>query len=257
MTSTTHSALALLSRSFVCLLGATAVAWGSFALPLFWQQARLNSLASKLLQGSDFTIQSLLSELPRVEAVEQSFSCHATALHSVVILRLAIINQAIEEANQKLIDSSYKSLNDATRLALACAPTDAFAWLTLFWLDAGVNGLNLNNTNYLRLSYVFGANEGWIGLWRNRLAITLVNSLPVDLGDDAINEFVELVDTGGLYSETAAVFARAAPSIQTRIIERLETSRALVRESFARALYGMGLNVDIPSVKMPEVRPWQ
>ena len=51
------------------------------------------------------------------------------------------------------------------------------------------------NANYLRLSYALGPNESWIALWRNRLAFSLFERLPTDLSDDALDEFIKLVDT--------------------------------------------------------------
>ena len=246
-----------LARTFVCLLGLGAVAWGGFVLPVFQQQARVNRVASELLQGHAFKIQALLDEVRQVEASESSSFCNPTELHDAVVIRLAIPDEAIAAADHTPIDSAQTSFYNLARKALACAPANSLVWLTLFWLDASKNGFTQQNANYLLRSHAVGPNEGWIALWRNRLAMPLFEQLPADLSDDAIDEFIRLVDTGLLSSETAAIFASTAPAAQSRIIEHLKTTKAIPRQNFARALYDKGLDVNIPDVEMPGARPWQ
>ncbi len=250
-------ATANLTRIVICFLGLAAVAWGGFALPLFWQQASLRSVASKLLAGHTFKMQALLDEARQAEAAGKYPLCDPTALHDLVLLRLAIYNESLAAANQTLVDSSYVPLYGSTRKALSYAPADPFAWLTLFWLDSGKHGLKPDNANYLRLSYALGPNEAWIALWRSRLAFALFERLPTDLSDDAIDEFIKLVDTRQLYWETAAIFASAPTVGQNRIVEHLKTANAVSREAFARVLYGKGLDVTIPGVERLAPRPWR
>jgi hypothetical protein len=246
-----------LVRACVCLLGLGAIAWGGFVFPLFWQQATLNRVASQLLQGQTFKRQALLDEALKADTDERSSFCNPTQLHNLVILRLVLLDDAIAAKNQTLIDSAYAPLYDATRRALACAPADPFTWLTLFSLDAGKHGFDRYNAAYLRLSYVLGPNEGWIALWRSRLAFAMFERLPDDLSDDAIDDFIKLVDTGKLYPETAAIFASAAPAVQSRIVAHLDTAKVIPRQTFAKTLYDNGLDVIIPSVGTSDARPWR
>jgi hypothetical protein len=246
-----------LTRIVICLLGLAAVAWGGFALPLFWQQASPRSVASKLIQGHTFKMQWLLDEAQQAEVAEKYPFCNPPALHNLVVLRLAIFNASMAATDHALVDSSYETLHNATRKALSCAPADSFVWLTLFWLDAGKHGFKPDNANYLRLSYALSPNESWIALWRNRLAFALFERLQTDLSDDAIDEFIKLVDTRRLYSETAAIFASAAPGVQSRLVERLKKVNAISRESFARAIYDRGVDVSIPDTAIPGLRSWE
>jgi hypothetical protein len=136
-------------------------------------------------------------------------------------------------------------------------PADSFSWLTLFWLSAGDGGLKSDSANYLRLSYAFGPNEGWIALWRVRLALTVFAQLPTDLSTDAIEDFVKLLNTGLLFRETAEIFANVAPNVQSNILENLKMTNPITREIFARVLYEKGLAVNIPDTKTPGLRPWE
>ena len=82
-------------------------------------------------------------------------------------------------------------------------------------------------------------------------------SVHIALADDALDEFVKLVDTGQLYQQTAAIFANADPAVQSRIVEHLKSAKAMSRQTFAKVLYDKGLDVNIPGVEMPSARARQ
>jgi hypothetical protein len=243
-----------LVRFVICLVGLAAVVWGAFALPTFWQEASPTAVASKLREGRTFKMQSLVSEARQAEAADRESFCNPTALRDLVILRLAIFNETRVTSNQALADSSYDTLHNATRKALSCAPAESFAWLTLFWLEAGKHGFKRENANYLRLSYALSPNESWIALWRTRLAFALFEQLPADLSDDAIDGFIKLLDTGRLTWQAAEIFERAPPVAQNRIIESLKTALPISRRGFAEALRNKGLDVVIPGETPRETR---
>jgi hypothetical protein len=246
-----------LTRIFVCLLGAGAIAWGVFTLPLFWQEASPRSTAAKILQGDSFKLQSLVEQAQQVDRAAHYQFCNPVALHSLFALRLAIMNKAVEDANQPLINSSYNLLYDVGRRSLACTPANSFTWLTLFWLDVSKRGFNDNNAGFLRLSYLFGPNEGWIALWRIRLALLLFDRLPLDLAGDAMDDFINIMNSGQHYWQTAGMFIDASPVIQNRIVERLKTASLATRQAFVRTLHDRGMDVAIPGVQRPEARPWR
>ena len=251
------SAAQYLLRATVSLLGLAAIVWGGWLFPVFWNQAALARVASEVVQAHTFKSQSLLDEVGNAEPAQRSSLCNPTTLHDLVILRLSILNSAIAAASLTQEEAAYTSLYDLTKKALACSPSDPFVWLALFWLDARRHGLQPDNERYLRLSYALGPYEGWIALWRNRLAVAVYAQLPADLADDAIGEFVKLVDTGRLYPETVAIFASAAPSVQNRMVENLKEAHLIPRQIFARALYDKGLDVRIPETAIPGLRSWE
>jgi hypothetical protein len=246
-----------LTRIFACLLGAGAIAWGGLTLPMFWQEAAPRSTAAKVLQGDGFKPQALAEEAQQADRATHYRFCNPVALHSLFVLRFSIMNQAIEAANQPLVESSYNPLHEAGQDALACSPADSLVWLTLFWLDVGKSGLDDKNANYLRLSYGFGRNEGWIALWRIRLGLLLFGRLPPDLASDVLDDFINVMDTGHYYWQTAGMYMDASPVIQSRIVDRLKTASFATRQAFARTLHDRGMDVAIPGVERPEARPWR
>jgi hypothetical protein len=247
----------LLARALLCIMGIGAIAWGSFVFPIFWQQIRLDRLAAEYVQGHALPMRSLLDESRRAAAAERTAVCNPVTLHDIVILRLAIVEEAMQQANAHLISSGYSPIDDAIRKALACAPTDSAAWLILFWQDViKRRGAQTDTMNYLRLSYGLGPNEGWIALWRNRLAIAMFEQLPDDLKDDALREFVGLLDTERLYAETILIFGQATPSVRARIVQRLEHVPGVPRQIFATVLYDKGLAQGIPGAWMADAKAW-
>jgi hypothetical protein len=246
-----------LLRTCVCLLGLAAIAWGGSVLPLFSQEAPLNRITAEVLQGHAFKTQTLLGEARKADTDEPSSFCTLAQSRDAVILHLALLDDALRAGNQTLIDSAYAPLYDATRRALACVPTDSFAWLTLFWLEAGKRGLAPENVNYLRLSYVLGPNEGWIALWRCKLAFAVFEQLPADLADDALDDFINLVDTARLIPQAAAIFASASPAAQSKMAAHLQAAKGNTRQWFANALRDKGLDVVIPNVQTSQAPPWR
>jgi hypothetical protein len=244
------------ARAFVCLLGIGAVAWAGFVLPSLWWQIPLNSIAAEYVQGHNLPLQSLSEEARRIKTLEQASPCNPTALHDRVILRLSILEEAVTQHVEPLVGSARTPLYEAIRDSLACAPADPVVWLTLFWLSVRGHDVQPRNIGYLRLSYAFGPNEGWISLWRNRLAMTLFERLPADVADHALDEFVKLVGTGRLYSETVAIFASVSPVIQSRIVRQLKNSSAVSREVLASLLYDRGIEIKIPNTTNPTLEPW-
>jgi hypothetical protein len=253
----TRLPMALLVRALSLTLGAGAILWGSFFFPAFREDAPLHSIASDYLLGRGFSDELLLDGAkPRASPAPIPF-CNPTELHDEVILRLGVLNAALKERpRQAVLNSNYTVLQEATRRALSCAPFDSFSWLTLFWLDATQHGVDSQNLRYLRLSYALGPNEAWIAVWRSRLAILAFAQLPSDVADEALSEFVRLVDAGYLYSEAAAIFASASPAVQGSLIERVKSANIVHRRIFAQTLYDKGFDVSVPGVPKP-ARPWQ
>jgi hypothetical protein len=247
----------LAARAFICILGLVAVTWVGLVFPTFWQQLSLSQIASEYVRGHALPMPLLLDEARQTHRAEQATLCNPTTLHDVVILRLAIVEEAMQQTNTQLISSTYSPLDDAISGALACTPTDSAAWLILFWQELiRHRSAETNTMNYLRLSYMLGPNEGWIALWRNHLAVTIFEQLPDDLKNDALDEFVKLVATERLYRETAAIFGQAAPVVRGLIIQRLGNIAALPRQIFVKVLYEKGLAQGIPEAWMEHAKPW-
>ena len=246
----------ILSRIFILILGLAAVIWGGVVLPVFRRDVPVNQVATELLKGQTFKLNTLVAEAQRASPVT-SVVCNPTELHSAVALRRAVLNDVVASDLLSAANIAAAALDNSARSAAACSPSDSFVWLTMFWLDTARHGLTPQNERYLRLSYKLGPNEGWVAYWRVQLTLAELAHLPEDLSSDVLGDFVKLINTRILYEETAGIFERAPVDAQNRIIEALKYADARPREAFAKALSDRGFDVRVPGTKLPELRPWQ
>jgi hypothetical protein len=243
------------ARIFVFLFGLGAVAWGGFVLPIFKQQMPLHRVANELLKGRNFDLRKLITERQRVLAARSKI-CNPTALRDAVVVGRTIVVGSIP-IGQIATDSEAGLLEGSVRSAVACAPTDAFAWLALFWLDTAAHGVTPQNTRYLEMSYNAGPNEGWIAYWRVQVALTYFEHLPPDLSDKVAADFVKLLDTQVLYNEAAGILAQLPDATKSRLADAVKNAKPDSRQTFARVLSDTGVNVAIPNTQLPTVPLWE
>jgi hypothetical protein len=243
------------ARSGLVLLGCLAVAWGVGAMRLARGQSGLQDLASRIVDGEPYKLETILARLPQIEAVEASPICRASALHSVAVIRLRLVEEVMAAGRRDMIDDALERLHDTLRASLSCSPADPFLWLALFWVENTRNGFSADHFKYLRLSYRLGPNEGWIALKRAHVALALLQALPDDLRERTIGEFVKLVDDQ-LYAQAAAILTGPGWPVRDLLLARLVSSAQRDREGFARVLKVKGYDVQVPGVVDRE-RPYR
>lgn len=241
-------------RILLVSLGFLAVAWGTQAMAVFTRQVTIERVAAHVVNGDPFKPEVLATLMPQVEAAERAERCRPTALHSAAIIRTRIAEQALFDGAD--IDASLLSLSDSIHRSLACSPADPFLWFVLYWVESNRSGFHADYLRYLRLSYQLGPNESWIALKRNRYALAVFQRLPPDLARKAITEFARLLDTGFFYEETVAIFTGPGWPERALLLAGLKDVAQPQRQAFAKALYKLGYDVDVPGIARPDPRPW-
>jgi hypothetical protein len=241
-------------RIALVLAGALAIGWGVLVLPKFWRPAILEQTAMHVMRDEAFKTESLLGLLPLVDAVERDEHCQPTSRRSAVMIRLRILEQMLSGDQLQDFADHKNALRKSTRAALACAPVDAFLWLTLFRAELATSGLSDDLFRYLRLSYRFGANEGWIALKRNYLALGMFEDLPRDLADRALDEFALLLNNG-LYNDALSILVGPGWRMRDALLAHLNRVDLAHRRNFARLLRAGGYPAEIPGVVLPRERP--
>jgi hypothetical protein len=237
------------------VLGATAVGWGAVTFPMFWQQAPVERIAARVVEGDPFAPEALAQRLPAIAAIEHSDHCRAPATHAAAVIRLRMAEDVFAAADAGRIDGALNSLRDSVRLSLACSPSDPFLWLILYWVENAIDGFRQDHLAYLRMSYLLGPNEGWIALKRSPFALAVYERLPPDMAEMAANEFARLL-ASGFVREAATLFTGPGWRNRNALLPRLRLVPEVAREAFARAVYEAGYDVDIPGVRRPDPRPW-
>jgi hypothetical protein len=242
-------------RLLIVGVGCWAVAWGATAFPIVWRQSSIERIADHIVDGDPFKMEGLTEVIPGIEVAEQAEYCRPTTLRAGAVIRLRMAENIVAAGERELIDISMRSLSDSIRRSLRCAPADPFLWLGLFWVENARTGFSPRHLEYLRMSYRLGANEGWVGLKRNGMALAVFEQLPPDLAEMAIGEFAKLLDTG-FYGEAVSIFTGPGWRVRDLLLPRLKKVAEVHRQAFAKALYTRGYDVAVPGVTHPESRPW-
>jgi hypothetical protein len=126
-----------------------------------------------------------------------------------------------------------------------------------YWVQITQFGNSSEQIKYLRMSYRLGPNEAWIGLIRNRLAFAIFEQLPPDLAENAINEFIGLLETGRLYRQVAEIYMGPAWHVRKFLLPRLSALSDRKREAFMYQLSRLGYDVSLPGIDERSRRPWR
>ena len=236
----------LLARSFVIILGCIGVAWGIVEIPVFWQNSSIERIATQIIAGDTFKVETLAQQLPITESIK-SASCRPAALRSAAIIELRMMEIAALANNRQKLDHQYKSLVDVIRSSLSCAPADPFLWLALYSVEMTENRFKPDLLKYLRLSYRLGPHEGWIALKRNPLAFAAFQQLSPDLREAAVNEFAAMLRDSQFSDQAAEILIGPAWPERELILSNLTRLSESDRRRFADALYTRGY-ANLPGV---------
>lgn len=241
-------------RILIAILGICAIAWGGNAFLAYRAHAAIADTARRIFSGDRFSPAQLVAMRQQLDAVPAG-PPHASTLSDVVIIRLLLLEDELK-ANRRPAASDIVKLQMLVSAALAQSPTNSFLWLTSFWLKLSRAESVDDNVNLLRMSYWFGPNEAWIAVKRNPLALGAFQSLPSDLAEQALSEFVGLVRSG-LYAAAADILAGPGWATREQLLGRLVQVDEADRRRFARALAYKNLDgVTVPGVDERPSRPF-
>jgi hypothetical protein len=175
-------------------------------------------------------------------------------MHNAAVLRGRLVQVALENSEPRQFDAYAAAADSLIRKSLGCAPSDAFLWFALFWVENMRFGFRDESVKYLEQSYQFGPYEGWIALKRNIYALALYRSLPERLQKQAVLEFAAMVNSGFIGDAAANLQGPGWP-IRDVLLASLSGAQEKYRKQFAVRLRRRGLELAVPGVEMPELRP--
>jgi hypothetical protein len=237
----------VLARSFVVILGCIAVWWGVIGFPVYRQDSSIERIASQIIAGDTFKVETLAQKLPIIDSIKRSTYCRPVALRSATIIQIRMLEVAASANDHQDLDDRFKSLGNAIRSSLSCAPADPFLWLALYSVEVTENGLKPDYLKYLRMSYRLGPNEGWIALKRNPLAFAAFQQLPPDLRENAVNEFVDMLGSD-LVEQAAEILIGPAWPERELILSHLTRLADRDRQRFASTLSKRGYDLNVPGI---------
>jgi hypothetical protein len=249
------SRLRILSHGLIFSLGCLTFVWGAYTFSIAQTANALGQISSGVLAGHSFRNGVLAERLRETDPDQFGKWRRPSKLQTIAVIRLRILEESIAAADQKAIDGNMDALRKAIEASLENAPADPLLWTVMFWLSNTQGGFTTDNFKYLTLSYALGPNEGWIATRRNRVALALFLQLTPELKADATREFAGLVESR-LFN--AAANNLIGPGWQARdsLLRGLAGVSEDNRKLFAKLVYRLGYDVDVPGVERPESRPW-
>lgn len=238
----------LILRPLSALLGVSAILWAANVIPVESRNHPIAEVANSVWSGQRYSLAQLRYMLQQQVDAIPSEQIRASAQNGAMLIRLILFENERKTADHEpqVVDS--ERLQDRVEEAIAQAPTNPFMWLSGFWLDRVSGKATERDWNLLRMSYQSGPNEAWVALVRSPQVLNAFSSLPHDLAEMAVREFVGLVRSG-LYEDAANIMAGAPPAVRNQLLSRLAGLQEEDRRAFAKALEPK----DLPDVAVPGV----
>jgi hypothetical protein len=233
-------------RGLTVIAGIGAMMWAVEAFGVYRAEAPLTDIAQRILLGEEFTDAQLAAIKKDLDERASAEQVRASGLNSVAVIRLHFLESSSKSGSDRLTYSA--EVQSAVTAALAQSPVSSFSWLIEYWLGRPQSNASEADLKFLRMSYQTGPNEAWIASRRNPMTLAVFPSLPSELAERAISEFVGLVRSR-LYSKAADILAGPGWPIHEQLLARLEGVDEEDRRGFATAL----ASKDIPNVKVPGV----
>jgi hypothetical protein len=245
----------LVVRGVVALFGACAIVWAINAIPAYRADAFFAENARLMLSGEKFNAAQLNAVKRELDAAFGKPQ-QASASIDVATIRLLLLESALNAANRQPPASDLAEVQTAVAGTLAQSPTSSLMWLADLWLMRLSGQFADTDWNLLRMSYWSGRNEAWIAARRNPLAIGVFQSLPGDLAEQALSEFVGLVRSG-FYTDASNILAGPGWAIHEQLLSRLAPVDEASRRAFAKVLAAKDLDgVTVPGVEVRRSRPF-
>jgi hypothetical protein len=243
-----------LRRSIVAILGICAIAWAVNAVLVYPTKTLLSETAQRVLSGDRFNA-TQLSAMKHLLDTAPAGMLQASDLSNAALVRLLLLEDELKAGNQ-LTTLELVELQMAVRAAIDQSPTNSFMWLTNLWLKRLRGESTQADLSLLRMSYWSGPSEAWIAVRRNPLAMSIFPSLPSDIAEQALSEFVGLVRSG-LYVDASNILAGPGWAIHEQLLSRLVQVGESDRRAFARAIASKDLDgVSVPGVQERPSRPF-
>jgi hypothetical protein len=243
-------------RSFIAMFGVCAIAWAIDVILVYRTDAPLAGAVQRILSGDKFNAAQLSAMKSQLDAAPAARPLRPSALSDAAVIRLLLLEDELKAGNRQPSAPDLIELQMYVSAALAQSPTNSFMWLTDLWLERLRGELADGDLNLLRMSYWSGPNEAWIAIRRNPLALSLFPSLPNELAEQAMSEFVGLVRSG-FYLEASDILTGPGWAVHEKLLSRLVQLDEADRRRFARILVSRDLDgVTVPGVDEPPSRPF-
>lgn len=237
-------------------LAVLIVFWAGAVFPIFWSDANLNRVGTRIAAGEPMKQVALLELRPQLEELAQRRWPTPESLYNAASIELKLAEAELETGAKISGNIQFARAQASIESALRTTPSDAFLWASLFWLVKTRDGLQKDALSYLRMSYLTGPNEGWVAVRRSRMLAPILTILPKDLAELAVAEYGKLV-TSGYIAATVDILTGSGWPNRELLLSSLANTPIDLRWQFSDAIYDKGFDVAIPGIVQHGGRPWK
>ena len=246
----------VIARLFLGLAALSSAAWAVAVLSHPDASVQLDDIANRIMSGDAFQRNPIPASDQLLAAAEGRAFCNPLEMRGAAIIRLRLVEDAINASETQLSDQRLKSLQSSVDRALGCVPTEGFLWFIRYWSALHAGAAASDHFDELRMSYRLAPYEGWIALRRSPFTLAAYDSLPDDVQEMARNEFVAIV-ASDFIGDAVKILQGPGWPIRDQLLPGLEKVRLAIRIRLDRAMQSQGLTVTVPGVEPREFRPWQ
>jgi hypothetical protein len=242
-------------RIVLAPLGLTAVWWSTIVLPIFGSAIPGRELTERIVTDDRFKPGILSAAAERMEGTPNRTMRRAEMARAEALVNLRLAEEVMGRQPGNQLDQEQERAHDKVRESLALNPADSFLWLMLYSVTATRTGFEVSNIRYLDASYSTGPLEGWIGLRRNRLALSIFPMLADSVQQMVVSEFAELVDADFVEDPATSLMGVGWPQ-RERLLAALQDVNPASKKRLQGRLLWDGVKLAIPGIEQEE-RPWQ
>lgn len=236
-------------------LGVAALWWSIALFPIFRAAVPSREITQRILLDDRFKPGTLNAVLTQIMGEPERLVPRAEMARAEALVSLRVAEEVVQLQFGSEVDGEQGRAEDKVRESLALNPADSFLWLTLYSVTAARAGIKVGNLRYVDASYSAGPREGWVGLRRNRVALSIFSMLSPSAQHMVVSEFAELVDAGFVEVAAASLMGVGWPH-RERLLAALQDVDPASKKRLRRRLLRDGVKVTIPNVEQEE-RPWQ
>jgi hypothetical protein len=221
-------------RTLIAAFGICSIAWAVFSIDANRGQAPLGGAVDAILKGEAFDSETL-SQFGRQLGSEPADRLRPAALYDLAVIRLRLLEIELNNGPPQAESPDFAELEAALAAALSKDPSNSFLWFVDYWLSRVRPDETGHRIASLRMSYAMGPNEAWIAQRRNPVALENFSTLPPDMAEQAVSEFVRLVKSR-LYADATNILTGSGWPLHEKLLSRLASLDEVDRHAMSREL---------------------
>jgi len=239
----------LASRLLLSVVSLCALGWALDAFPRDIGLATERQISRRVAEGYTLDPDVVARAASRVAAAGSD--CRGDTTRMTAYLEVKRAEDALRAQATSNLKEAFDRLGQALDRRLSCAPTDGFAWFSLFWLRLATGGFTPADEKLLAMSYQTAPEEVWVARRRNLVAGALLPLLGPDIRPAFNRELIAL-----LMARQYDVVGRVLAFLDAGSRDALQDDLRQIDHRTLQYLDHFMAASDLPVVPLPGIEPF-